>query len=197
MPMHDWTRVDPNDYHTFHLMWLVSLASALNHKRLPEGYYAMADHTASPQLPRRRLAIKRTRDRQVASVIEIVSPGDKARLREFELLVGDFVQLLKHQINLVVLDPFPTNNVNCRVWENLRGESLNPIKDNAGSLVSYIVDEKNPLVFIDEVTIGSTMMDLPLFLGDGDSVALPLEETYQAAWNGFPEPLRKIVEGHS
>ena len=35
MPMHDWTRVDPNDYHHFHLAWIAALAHALNTGRLP------------------------------------------------------------------------------------------------------------------------------------------------------------------
>lgn len=51
MPMHDWTRVDPNDYHTFHFFWIASLATALNNDRLPPGYYAMADHTTPPIIP--------------------------------------------------------------------------------------------------------------------------------------------------
>ena len=51
MPMHDWTRVDPNDYHTFHFFWIASLATALNNGRLPPGYYAMADHTTPPIIP--------------------------------------------------------------------------------------------------------------------------------------------------
>jgi hypothetical protein len=51
MPMHDWTRVDPNDYRAFHLLWIASIASALNGNRLPEGYYAMADHTTPPIVP--------------------------------------------------------------------------------------------------------------------------------------------------
>jgi hypothetical protein len=51
MPMHDWTRVDPNDYHTFHLAWIASLLHALNDGRLPPGYFAMADHTTPPIVP--------------------------------------------------------------------------------------------------------------------------------------------------
>src|SRR5688500_10875073 len=51
MPMHDWTRVDPNDYHTFHLLWIAALATELNNERLPEGYYAMADHTTPLIVP--------------------------------------------------------------------------------------------------------------------------------------------------
>lgn len=51
MPMHDWTRVDPNDYHHFHLAWMAALAHALNTSRLPPGYYAMAEHTVPPFVP--------------------------------------------------------------------------------------------------------------------------------------------------
>jgi hypothetical protein len=51
MPMHDWTRVDPNDYHTFHFAWIAALFHDLNNGRLPTGYYAMADHTTPPIVP--------------------------------------------------------------------------------------------------------------------------------------------------
>ena len=192
MPMHDWTRVDPNDYHTFHLMWLVSLASALNHKHLPEGYYAMADHT-TPPLVRRRLAIKQARDRQIVSVIEIVSPGDKAKLREFALLVEDLVRLLQNGIHLMIIDPFPTNSVTSRVWEQFTGKKIDPIQGRAASLISCQVGVEDKGAFVDEVAVGGAMPDMPLFLGEDIFVHLPLEETYTAAWNGFPEPLREVL----
>jgi hypothetical protein len=51
MPMHDWTRVDANDYHHFHFEWIAALAHALNTGRLPAGYYAMAEHTVVPFVP--------------------------------------------------------------------------------------------------------------------------------------------------
>src|SRR5689334_3749422 len=51
MPMHDWTRVDPNDYHDFHYTWIAALKNALNDGRLPPGYFAMADHTVPPIIP--------------------------------------------------------------------------------------------------------------------------------------------------
>ena len=49
--MHDWTRVDPNDYHTFHFAWIASILHALNARLLPPGYFAMADHTTPPVIP--------------------------------------------------------------------------------------------------------------------------------------------------
>lgn len=51
MPMHDWTRVDPNDYHDFHFAWIAALRQSLNTGRLPPGYYAMAEHTVAPFVP--------------------------------------------------------------------------------------------------------------------------------------------------
>jgi hypothetical protein len=51
MPMHDWTRVPPNEYHTFHVLWLAQLTQALNTGVLPAGYGALADYTAPPYVP--------------------------------------------------------------------------------------------------------------------------------------------------
>ena len=51
MPMHDWTRVPPNEYHTFHVLWLAHLTQALNTGVLPAGYGALADYTAPPYVP--------------------------------------------------------------------------------------------------------------------------------------------------
>jgi hypothetical protein len=49
--MHDWTRVDPNDYHHFHFAWIAAISQALNTGRLPSGYFAMAEHTTPPYVP--------------------------------------------------------------------------------------------------------------------------------------------------
>lgn len=51
MPMHDWTRVRPNIYHTFHQAWITSLWHALNTGILPAGYYALADQSTPSTAP--------------------------------------------------------------------------------------------------------------------------------------------------
>lgn len=51
MPMHDWTRVDPNDYHHFHGRWIFALTDALNLGGLPAGYFALAEHTVPTYMP--------------------------------------------------------------------------------------------------------------------------------------------------
>ena len=51
MPMHDWTRVDPNDYHDFHGAWIFAIRTALNDGLLPKGYFALGEHTTPPFVP--------------------------------------------------------------------------------------------------------------------------------------------------
>lgn len=50
MPLHDWTRATPGMFPDFHSSWLTYLKNALN-KRLPDGYYAMAEQRASLYAP--------------------------------------------------------------------------------------------------------------------------------------------------
>lgn len=51
MPLHDWTRVDPNDYHGFHVLWLGTLSGALNQGILPDGYIALPEHAVPGSVP--------------------------------------------------------------------------------------------------------------------------------------------------
>jgi len=46
MPVHDWTLVDDEIFHDFHLAWIVGLHHRLNGGLLPPGYYALAEQHA-------------------------------------------------------------------------------------------------------------------------------------------------------
>jgi hypothetical protein len=51
MPMHDWTRVEPNYLHDFHVGWIAAFRLVLNNGGLPPGYYALAGQDAPPFEP--------------------------------------------------------------------------------------------------------------------------------------------------
>lgn len=51
MPMHDWTRVEPNYFHDFHVGWLAAFRQSLNNGVLPRGYYALAEQVVPPFEP--------------------------------------------------------------------------------------------------------------------------------------------------
>jgi hypothetical protein len=43
MPVNDWTRVDAEIFHDFHLVWAAALQTRLNDGLLPQGYYALVE----------------------------------------------------------------------------------------------------------------------------------------------------------
>ena len=53
--------------------------------------------------------------------------------------------------------------------------------------------EDNYSAFVEPLAVGDALPDMPLFLSERFHIPTPLEETYTAAWNGFPEPLREII----
>jgi hypothetical protein len=49
MPVHDWTRVDAEIFHDFHIAWNLELHKNLNTGVLPEDYYALIEqHNGRP-----------------------------------------------------------------------------------------------------------------------------------------------------
>ncbi len=51
MPIHDWTRLEPGDFHHFHQGWVVNLTNALNSGLLPPDYMAMTEQVAGRPIP--------------------------------------------------------------------------------------------------------------------------------------------------
>lgn len=43
MPLHDWTRVEDREFHSFHSAWMTHLCEELNDGGLPEGFYSLQD----------------------------------------------------------------------------------------------------------------------------------------------------------
>jgi hypothetical protein len=51
MPIHDWTRMQPGDFHHFHQGWISNIANALNGGGLPPGYLAMVEQVTGRPIP--------------------------------------------------------------------------------------------------------------------------------------------------
>ena len=47
---------------------------------------------------------------------------------------------------------------------------------------------------MEPVGVGDSLVEMPLFIADNVHVLVPLEATYQAAWEASPEMLRVAVE---
>ncbi len=51
MPVHDWTRLEPGDFHHFHHQWISRIVDSLNGGRLPPEYMAMAEQVTGRPIP--------------------------------------------------------------------------------------------------------------------------------------------------
>jgi hypothetical protein len=51
MPIHDWTRLEPGDFHHFHQRWISALADSLNDGLLPPEYMALTEQVTGRPIP--------------------------------------------------------------------------------------------------------------------------------------------------
>lgn len=206
MPIHDWSRAPAGLFHDFHQSWSIRIKDALNAGRLPRGLAALVEQRACPRgsdtkeiysMRANRIVIKHHLGRIVA-VIEIVSPGNKdsrAALRDF---VEKTIDFLRRGIHVLIIDLFPPtprdpSGIHKAIWDEIEEEDFAFPKGKDRILASYeTADER--AAFVEPVGVGETLPDMPLFLTDSLHVQVPLDSTYQAAWDANPEELRGAVE---
>lgn len=219
MPVHDWTRVGPGPFHHFHLNWITALAGWLNTGGLYSEHFALIERVSeeskfedgygsaeSDELFRysqlaNRLTI-RSESGKVVAIIEIVSPGTKGSKPAFESFLDNWLTFLSEGIHMVVIDLFPPSNldpygIHDRIWGELHDDlEVNPSHFPRGkdrSIVSYFVGGEVTAYF-EPLAVGDRLPDMPLFFASDRYQSLPLEATYDQAWQNLPLPYRKRLE---
>ena len=140
----------------------------------------------------------------VVCAIAVVSPGNKAgkiAIREFVTKAVDF---LRRGINLLVVDPFPPGvqdpqTLHKLIWDEFdAGVPFALPADEPLLLASYRAAvplvEFTPQAFIEPFRVGAGLPDMPAWLDTDLYVYVPLEPTYQAAWDVCPTDFRYLVE---
>jgi hypothetical protein len=246
MPLHDWTRVSPSEFHDMHLNWMAAIRTRLNTGLLPDGYYALAEQKAEPFVPdvlalgssdegdsvtswpaggggpaaatlvqaevtlsgrrrrpyppARRVVVRHVEGQRLVAVIELVSPGNKAKTKSEREFVEKSAALIENGIHLTVVDVFPNSprlpqGFGGAVWRSVervkakyapqfsRTHAAFAAKSGGGCLVNFQSSE-----------VGAALPALPLYLTPTACVLLPLDEAYQDAWVGYPKPLRQVLE---
>ncbi len=136
MPVHDWTRVAVDIFHSFHMGWITHLRDALNGGLLSSEYYALGEqHTEQPMtdvvtsflpdgdLPtrelgrltgneiyrhlRRTLAIRHISGHRLIAMIEIASPANKDRLESVDSFAAKTLDALDLGVHVLLLDLLP------------------------------------------------------------------------------------------
>jgi hypothetical protein len=135
---------------------------------------------------------------QIVAVVEVISPGNKGGRNALKALIDKACELLEHKIHLLIIDLFPPtkrdpNGIHAALWEEIADEPFTPPPDKALTVVSYEA-ELVIKAYIETVAVGDLLPDMPLFLEPGGHVLVPLEATYQAAWQAVPRRWRSVLE---
>lgn len=140
----------------------------------------------------------RHRHGNVVAVVEIVSPGNKASRAEFRAFIEKSADLIRQGVHLLIVDLLPPTardpqGIHKAIWDEFVEEDFELPYDKPLTLVSYLAATERS-VYLENVAVGDTLVDMPIFLKYDLYVPARLETTYLAAWKAFPAPLKRLLE---
>lgn len=202
MPLHDWSRVGDWVFADFRLHWLVEFSHALKAGSLAEPYAAMIQWVDDDKR-HKRLAIRDLSNERIVTVIDIVSPGNKAGDTEFRRFVGKAVRAIRADVNVLILDPWPPtprdpNGIHGAIWPKLGGKPYTAPSDRPLTFAAYEVADEDaglgPRCYVEPSVAGEPLPEMPLFLSRDHYVNVPLEPCYQTAFRNVPPQFRAVLE---
>jgi Protein of unknown function (DUF4058) len=145
-----------------------------------------------------RIAVRHRHGRVVA-MVEIVSPGNKASKNELRAFVEKASNLIAQGVHLLVIDLFPPSKrdpqgIHKAIWDEFVEEDFELSADQRLTLAAYDAGPP-PVAYVEPVTVGDALPDMPIFLKPDFYVPAPLEETYRITWDDFfPAPTKRLLE---
>jgi hypothetical protein len=145
------------------------------------------------------ITIRHVSHHQVVAMVEIVSPGNKNNQNGLNAFVRKAREALAAGVHLLLVDLFPPSardpqGIHRAVWDEDCGEDYALPPDKPLTCVAY-VGGPTAEAFIELVGVSDTLPQMPLFLTADVYVLVPLEATYQSAWQGMPAYWRNVLSG--
>jgi hypothetical protein len=146
------------------------------------------------------VVIRHVSNHQVVAMVEVISPGNKSSQNGLDALVRKAREALSGGIHLLLVDLFPPSprdpqGIHRAVWGDDCGPDYVLPPDKPLTCVSYI-GGPTAEAFVELVAVGDVLPDMPLFLTPDVYVRVPLEATYQAAWDGLPAYWKDVLTAH-
>jgi Protein of unknown function (DUF4058) len=143
------------------------------------------------------IVIRHISHHDIIAIVEIVSPGNKSSRHGLRAFVDKAVSILRTGVHLVELDLFPAGprdpqGIHKAIWDEFIDNDFVLLSDKPLTLASYIGGPV-PEAFIEPTAVGATLREMPLFLTPEVYVPLPLEATYQSAWEAVPSFWRDVI----
>lgn len=144
------------------------------------------------------IVIRHVTDDRIVAVVEIISPGNKAGRNAFKALIDKACELLENKIHLLLLDLFPPTRrdpqgLHAALWEEMTNERFHPPEDKPLTLAAYEAG-LSVTAYVEPIAVGDSLPDMPLFLEPGCHIRLPLNTTYEAAFDAVPRRWRRVLE---
>lgn len=160
-------------------------------------YHTQSDEEAIYAQTADVIMIRHRSGHDVVAIIEIVSPGNKSSERGVETFVKKIWETLQSGVHVLIVDLFPPGprdpgGIHPEIWAAFGGDDFRLPPDKQLTLASYVADTL-PEGYIEPVGLGDSLPDMPIFLQPGRYVPVPLEETYERAWEAVPEFWRNVI----
>ena len=137
---------------------------------------------------------------RIIAVIEIISQGNKSSVVAIGALVAKATQLLLKGVHLLIMDLHAPgtrdpHGIHGVIWQDLTGQQY-PKPEKSLTLASYESgpDGTSTRAYVQPVTVGDDLPDMPLFLKPGAHVLLQLAATYHRAFAALPNRWRSVLE---
>ena len=152
---------------------------------------------------RRSLAIRHVSGHRLIALVEIVSPANKDRASHVEQFAAKAVDALDAGVHLLLVDLFPPGPHDPQGIHGILHDRLQepdePYDLPAGEPLTLAGYAAGPQVdvYLEHLAVAAALPDMPLFLRPDTYVPVPLELTYQAAYQGMPAFWRAVLEGRA
>jgi hypothetical protein len=151
------------------------------------------------QTRRRTLTIRRVSDHRIVALIEIISPGNKDRASCVEDFVEKVDSALQRGIHVLIADLFPPgkhnpHGIHGAIWTRYASEDYEVPADRRLTLVSHRASGAGVEAYVEHLSVGDLLTDMPMFLDSDFYINIPFEATYQAAYRGVPAFWRDVLE---
>jgi len=151
-------------------------------------------------LKQRTLVIRHSSDDRIIALIEIVSPGNKASRHALRRFVEKAAAALYRGYHLLIIDLHPPRRktdpegIHGAIWAEISDDSYEAPPGKPLTLAAYSAGQIKT-AYVEPISVGENLPDMPLFLEPEEYVTVPLEKTYLGAWRGVPERWRTVLEG--
>jgi len=165
----------------------------------PKTTYVVETATEAYLRKKNKVVVRHVSDDRIIALVEIISPGNKAGRNAFRDLIAKVDELIRAQVNVMLIDLLPRTRqdprgIHAAVWETVTDDRVTVPRQPPLTLASYETGDVTR-GYYEPVAVGQPLPEMPLFLDHGWHVPVPLEATYMAAYRTVPLRWRRVIEG--